>query len=245
MDDYDHYLITRFNLKMNHSWKTNPKHLLTPEWIEYRLNILKLFTISSVKNQTCKKFKYIILVDRKTDNMYLEELKKLDIFYKIFFIDDSFGFSRNCEQPKLLAKFIENDSTKKYVITSNLDSDDSIHFDYINTIQKLFNYQINTIINFPCSYEYYLVLKRFLKKRYLFNTFVNLIEKRDTVKTCFYCGHTELNNFDFDFEFIENRYYCSLNVHSLNDSSKINFNTIANLAINTDLILKNFNYPML
>ena len=65
----NHFILTRFNLRLYPKDK-NGNVTLTPEWLEHRFQLFELYTLPSLSAQTCKDFKWIVLIDRETPQEY-------------------------------------------------------------------------------------------------------------------------------------------------------------------------------
>lgn len=148
-----HYLITRFNLK-NPNWvnENNEYYVLTQEWLDERFAIFETYCLPSVKNQSNQNFKWLVFFDVDTPQPYLQKVNSIAEHYPNFtpiYID---GFK---ELGNALQHYIEasQPDPKAYVITSRLDNDDTIHKDFIKTIQNLYVPKAKTVIDLRLGYQ--------------------------------------------------------------------------------------------
>lgn len=151
-----HYLITRFNLK-NNTWNT--KHSssdpLDTKWLNARIKIFERICFPSVKNQSYQNFVWLVCFDQNTPEEYHAQINQWEEelpCFKALFINGFDNLNKDINQ------FIKNDTSFKdqYIITTRLDNDDSIHQDFIKTIQAAFKPE-------PCTIDiqtgYQLILK--------------------------------------------------------------------------------------
>ena len=83
---FEHYIITRFNLpvfamKVNKAVKSSA---LSDEYLSHRFHIFESYCYSSIKNQTCQNFKWLVLFDIKTPDKYKAWADRLHKEYNNF-----------------------------------------------------------------------------------------------------------------------------------------------------------------
>lgn len=211
-------------------WNTDHNLLTDHDWLSNRFKLFETYTLPSVLNQSCKNFKYILAIDKKTPKFIVDKFEELNLFHKIFYSDGFFTFTYLDSGARKLAEFIENDSNKEYIISSALDTDDSIHKDYIKIIQDSFDHQNDFRLIFSAGYSYHTLMKLLMYKDYINSQYINFIEKRKSpLKTCYYCGHTKMEEQNFDYKIIDTPRLWVDNIHNLNDSEKFNINNQLNL----------------
>ncbi|MDD3721371.1 MAG: glycosyltransferase [Lutibacter sp.] len=182
---FQHYILTRFNLRAT-DWTTtkNKEKVLTEEWLKERFDLFENYCFSSVKNQSNQNFKWLVFFDVNTPEVYklkVEKYKKSYENFYPFFIDG---------MPNFLPEIVRNIKmldSKKYIITSRLDNDDSIHEDYVNVVQSYFNNQNHLAIDFIDGYTLQIGEKTRLGfQKHLYNPFISLIEKKEDFKTVWF-----------------------------------------------------------
>lgn len=187
---FNHYLITRFNLK-NPKWDVtkNNDALLTDEWMENRIDLFENFCYPSVKNQSNKNFEWLLFLDSTTSEKFRIRLEQITLetkFIKIFYIDGMSKFNSSIKE------YIKLHSNQPYLITSRVDNDDCVHKNYINEIQNCFESQeylaIDILKGFTLQIEPKILLG---KKEHIFNPFISLIEKNQNPKTVWSNDHTQ------------------------------------------------------
>jgi hypothetical protein len=186
---FEHFLITRFNLK-NPNWglTKNNEAILDEKWMEERMVLFENYCLSSVANQTNTNFKWLLFFDTTTSDFYQEKIKNLLETFPHFiaiYIDGMALFHKS------LNNYVsENTKGKSHLITSMIDNDDCMHKDYINEVQKQFNKQDFLAIDFINGYTLQIEPEFILgKKDHIFNPFISLIEKNENPKTVWFYDH--------------------------------------------------------
>lgn len=186
---FNHYLITRFNLRAEY-WDVtkNNEQLLTDEWMDNRMWLFENFCFPSVAGQTNKNFEWLLYFDTNTKEVYknriIDLVAKHDNFH-VFFVDAMPAF-----EPELLKYIAEKAKDKAFIISTRIDNDDSIHVDFINEVQKQFNQQEYRAVDFIKGYSLQIEPCYILgKKEHLYNPFISLIEKNENPRTAFYQEH--------------------------------------------------------
>lgn len=186
---FQHYIITRFNLRRK-DWKftKNKEEVLSNDWLSERFELFENFCFPSVKNQINQNFKWLVFFDTNTPEQFkikIEEFKnEYENFYP-FYIEGMIQFI-----PSILKEVSVLDN-KKYIISSRLDNDDSLHENYVELIQSNFKQQNYLAIDIIDGYGMQISEKtRIGKMRHLFNPYISLIEKKENCKTVWHKGHT-------------------------------------------------------
>ena len=131
-----HFLATRFNLKVE-NWTTakDGSLVLTEKWLEERFELFEKYCFPSVTNQKNKNFYWLIFFDIDTPTAFREKTKQLlssHNNFKALYIDGIKSLNNS-----LIENILENlDESDDFIITTRLDNDDSIHKDFIDTIQN-------------------------------------------------------------------------------------------------------------
>lgn len=186
---FKHLLITRFNLK-NPEWKQltkNNESLLDDSWMNERLELFANYCFPSVSNQTNQNFEWLLYFDSTTSEIHKSKIAEIignKTNIKTFFIDGMPVFNES------IIKYVEENISTEYLITSRIDNDDCIHKDFINEIQKHFDKQdflaIDNIEGYTLQIEPNFILG---KKEHIFNPFISLIEKNNQPKTVWHYVH--------------------------------------------------------
>jgi hypothetical protein len=148
MEEFDHFLITRFNLK-SRDWITdkNKAPILTDDWLEHRLALFDAYCLPSVTAQTTKNFSWLIYFSEDTQSSVKEHVSKTTFMHPwihIFYIRD---------QEEFVDRFhsdIQQRRTplREFLITTRIDNDDVIHPRMIEIVQGNFQSQIFMAVNF-------------------------------------------------------------------------------------------------
>ena len=186
---FKHLLITRFNLK-NPEWKQltkNNESLLDDSWMNERLELFSNYCFPSVSNQTNQNFEWLLYFDSTTSDTHKSKIAEIignTTNIKSFYIDGMPVFNES------IIKYVEENISTEYLITSRIDNDDCIHKDFINEIQKHFDKQdflaIDNIEGYTLQIEPNFILG---KKEHIFNPFISLIEKNKNPKTVWHYVH--------------------------------------------------------
>lgn len=146
-----HILFTRFN------FPTNGEENIIGDWPDYRLKLFKQICLPSILNQKDANFTWIILVNKDSSHKvisFFDDLSERYTFIKIQYksMDNYFSDAKryededeetHMERRQNILKCMWEDITLpyiekyiNYIITTRLDSDDAIHYNYINKIQN-------------------------------------------------------------------------------------------------------------
>ncbi len=184
---FEHYLITRFNLR-NPKWNVtkNNELLLTEEWMEDRIQLFKNYCLPSVMAQTNQNFNWLLYFDTTTSENNRAQISALVAPFpriEVFYID---GMPRLVDSIK---EYVTANCKTDYIITSRIDNDDSISKYFIDEVQKNFNKQDFHAIDFISGYTLNIKPCMIGKKEHIFNPFISLIEKNVSPKTVWFNDH--------------------------------------------------------
>ncbi|MEL4308721.1 glycosyltransferase [Joostella sp. CR20] len=185
---FEHYIITRFNLRKD-DWKTskNNSPVLTEEWLKNRFELFEKFCLPSVKFQTNTNFKWLVFFDKNTPEKYKNIIttyqKEFENFVPIY-VDGMSKFLPTIQE------FL-NKSSADYLITSRIDNDDTISINYVDEIQKKFDSQEYTGIDFLDGYTLQVNPDiKVGKRKQAYNPFISLIEKNNNPKSVWHKTHS-------------------------------------------------------
>src|SRR4030095_5592460 len=173
---FTHYLITRFNIKIN---GFGPEYIRpaarTENWEIVRLPFFEQFCAPSVAGQNSKNFYWVIYCDPSTHSHIIDRIKEAIQFIanaEIVFVN---GFD---EMISHIQHTCSNAHTP-FVITSRLDNDDAIGIHYIEDIHSNFIPEDQIILNLLGGVNYNASDHVLTFHRYsLNNSFISLIEKK-------------------------------------------------------------------
>lgn len=136
----EHFIIIRFSVLFNNRNEFIKKsHILfSDDRLKHRLKLFKNFCFPTIKNQTLKDFKVIILYDEKLPELYYNELYDI-VKDEDYIILHKWNINDNLKKNIWLKPYIKNYDEDKYIITTRLDDDDMIH----SNINKLLKRYIN------------------------------------------------------------------------------------------------------
>ena len=193
--EYNHVIITNFNLNCSKAFRNIPpmRHV-DEEWLENRFSLFEKFCLPSIINQTNKNFLWMCALHKDTPEKYrakFSEYQKLCPQIQIVYSDEILEYHKNL--PDIIRQIIK--APKEYIVTSRLDSDDALGCDYIEKVQKNLYKKDNYFIDFLYGYLYDLKNNSLYFRKYKRNPFSTRVEKHDYFKTVRDCQHTEINKF--------------------------------------------------
>ena len=181
MENFNHFIITRFNLKLYaHDKKKAPTR--TEFWLRHRFELFEQYCIPSIAAQTCKNFTWLCLFDVQTPETYRQRIVTYQTicsnFYPIFY-DESETLDLSDSLHNTIVGIInERKANVEYIITTNLDNDDSLSIHAIETIQQHIKQESSCkkIYSLLFGYQYFTKTKLLAKMRYTNNHFLTLTE---------------------------------------------------------------------
>ena len=141
---FTHYLITRFNVKIEgYGPEFFPPGARANKWEQERLPLFEKYCVSTVAAQRSKNFKWLIYCHTATSPEIIECIRRMvnavpsvSLFFVVDFKDMLSHIREVCSS-----------SGTPYVITSRLDNDDGIGLDYIQVVQDHFEPRGNVVLN--------------------------------------------------------------------------------------------------
>src|SRR5687768_16185102 len=144
MAKFTHYLVTRFNIRIDGLGPENFRpSARTESWVSDRMPLFESFCAPSVAGQMNKDFHWLIYCDPTTDEIFLNRISvaiQNVSSYEIVFVSD---FKEMLSH--LRNKISEADTP--HVITSRLDNADGIGINYIHDVQAHFTPEGNVVLN--------------------------------------------------------------------------------------------------
>ena len=234
---FTHYLITRFNIKIN---GFGPEFVRpdarTEDWEIGRLPFFEQFCAPSVTGQTSKNFYWFIYCDPSTEGQIIKKIKtaiQSIASAEIVFVS---GFDEMVSHIQLTCA----NAQTPYVITSRLDNDDAIGIHYIEDIQSNFIPEDQVILNLLGGVNYNVSDKVLTYHRHsLNNSFISLIEMKKPageLDTVMGFRHLTPKN-TMTIKNIQSRYSFWMTLHHQNAATRINLGWPIALAT----IIKHYN----
>lgn len=178
MTYFKHFIITQFNIRLWDKDKLNVS-TYTEEWLTKRFILFDLYCFPSILKQTNPNFIWICLFDKNTPEYYKEKIKEYQERcpqLQACFLDkedtlDWLGYTKN-----RMSEYLEPQD--EYVVSTNLDNDDAIHIDMINSVSLNINKKPEEVLySFNYGYQYFTEIGIILKMLYPHNHFLTLVEK--------------------------------------------------------------------
>jgi hypothetical protein len=190
MQEFQHIIITRFNLR-NNNWSNRTKNnalILTESWLENRFDLFENFCFLSVRNQSNTNFQWWVFFDTETPIRFRERISDLERRFDRFtalFVDGMDAFLPEVQQG--MAAF-----HTAYIITSRLDNDDCLHRDYVEIVQQQFDHQTYLALDIIDGFTLQVQPEvRLGFRRHLYNPFITLIEENNNPKSVWDRTHSD------------------------------------------------------
>lgn len=196
---FDHYVITRFNLKLENHFKNdkNGNPTQTEEWLKRRFELFELYCFPSLKAQSCQDFIWLVLFDSNTPSFYKP---KIDFYHRTYnnfipvFLDT--GEPTYLQQSLSGLIISHSDKNTPYIITTRIDSDDAFHNDMIKEVQSFFtSHEDDCFLNFNYGIQYDTDKCIAIKIKYENNHFLSRLERNNTdLETVIIHDHTQIQS---------------------------------------------------
>jgi hypothetical protein len=120
-----HFLLTQFSIPASQA----PGRHRDPSWLRFRLNLLEEMGAPSVRAQTAKDFRWILLIDERSADWVVERLRAItgDLPVALLLVGDLWSAQ--------LDEFLGKQSGGSLLVTSQMDSDDAISPDFVRCVQ--------------------------------------------------------------------------------------------------------------
>lgn len=195
------------------------------EWLEYRLKLAELTSFHSLKLQSLKEFKLVVLVSSATPERIVDALKQATQGLDVILFQAESASPRN-----LSSTLLENtDAGCMAIQTSRIDSDDMFHPDYLRAIDE---YCIkNNLLpelarearyfRFPNGQDYLTHRARYNRILYPENAFGTLIEPvNNRILTVFCDSHKRMSKRFISYSLEDDRPMWCRVIHGSNLSNK-------------------------
>lgn len=198
VSEVQHFILTRFNLLLWNKAKDGQK-VRTTKWLKHRFALFEDYCLSSIKNQTCQDFEWIVLFDSLTPDVFKQKIA---------------GYQKECSQ--LIPVFVEPENVRyfaeifrreiikrllaKRVISTYLDNDDALNAIFVEDLRlRVCTMKDGTFVFYDDGYQYFKEDKYMIQLSFLKNHFVSVVEKGNssTLKGIYgYGSHYYINKID-------------------------------------------------
>ncbi len=117
----EHFIFTRFSLRM----KKAVDRSTDETWLRERVQILNQFLLPSLRGQTCRNFRWILMVSPSTPEWIRECSKDWAPAEVVEF-----------ESHERISAFLEREANTDRILCSRIDSDDAVAETYVEDLQK-------------------------------------------------------------------------------------------------------------
>lgn len=194
-----HFVLTHFNLKLSrdgercYTTDKNNQHTQNDSWMDERIRLFETYCLPSIKAQTNSNFTWLVFLDKDTADTYK---KKFDNYHSEFpncvpvYIGPASWESLYLKVDPILREYLDSDD--QYIITTNIDNDDSFHEDMVDKIQNAFiEHKKEALYRFVYGYQFFEDMRFAMKMRYPHNHFLTLVTKitNEPIKPITNYGH--------------------------------------------------------
>ena len=174
----NHFILTRFNLRLWWKEDKNGGEIQTDGWLEERFRLFETYCMPSVMRQTCQDFKWICLFDEKTPEKYKERVegykKRYDRFCPFYLNERETKEFREFFQQKVYELADKDDEE---LLTTYLDNDDCLRRDYVAKVQRYTTkVEYGTVFTFNYGIQYYTEHNIAVRVPYVNNHFLTYYE---------------------------------------------------------------------
>lgn len=186
---FEHFLITRFNLRNPRWTSSRSQHpALGEAWLQDRFKLFEQYCLPGVAAQSEAGFTWLVYFDTETPEQWLPRIESYRQNYQQFqpvFVDGMPAFLRDV-QARIAA------ATTPYLITSRLDNDDCISSDFIAKVQAQFATTDFLALDFIDGYMLEIApVLRLGRTVNAYNPFVSLIERNREPLSVWHKNHAQ------------------------------------------------------
>ncbi|GHE68605.1 MAG: glycosyltransferase [Bacteroidota bacterium] len=187
----NHYLITRFNLKVA-GWNStrDGDPITNTEWLSHRFELFEKYCFPSIRNQSDQDFTWLVFFDSNTPEVFKNRIEN---FAKSFPNFQPLFISSLQQLIPTTKQVIAKSSSTSFIITSRVDNDDLLHRDYIKVVKFLAKEEDGLVIDLRKGYQ--LINNQEKNEirlyRYKFNPFISLVEHRSCFKSVMQVNHSD------------------------------------------------------
>jgi hypothetical protein len=190
MKRIQHFLLTRFNVRVNYDLARTG---VDPIWLSHRFKLFERFCYPSVRSQTNLDFQWLVYFDSETPPIFKERIDRYaewENFLPIY-LDTEFTDQINREK---VSELIQEKT--EYLITTRMDNDDAVCKNFIQYIQDGFEEREFEFLSFVNGYVLHDV--KLYSFKYTNNPFTSLIERIkpasiDKIRTILCGEHSQLS----------------------------------------------------
>ena len=186
-----HFILTRFNLPLWKYDKTN--RIINPHvWLDERLNLFETYCLPSVACQSNNDFIWILLCDENTPVEYRDRIrgyKNKCPQIELIQVEEEYAWQFPRIFSEVVASFLEARGAKDgdICLTTQLDNDDVLQNDFVQTVQNHVSKNINSdilylsnttpvFISFDYGIQYFTEMNMATRIKYPNNHFMTCFE---------------------------------------------------------------------
>ncbi|NJL82777.1 MAG: hypothetical protein HC890_07155 [Chloroflexaceae bacterium] len=193
---FQHALLTRFNTDWFLSKSRSQQERNSAEFLEHRFRIFEKTCLPSVNAQSNLNFFWLLLLDAGLPEGFRERIAHYSSASRVkihpVYIEDRSVFLPRLKQA-IAAKIVPE---TRFLISTNLDSDDAIARNFIARVQEQFREQKLEFVNFLFGYLYRMQEQKLYLREWRTAPCYTLIESIDGFKTVLKYGHTSITRFN-------------------------------------------------
>lgn len=159
---FDHFLLTRFAVYGPHG------EAPTDRWLHDRFKLFEDYCLPSVRNQTCKMFRWALLVSPDLPEWVKSRLLELG-----FNLEDLI-ISHDWRSSTAASAWVSRNSKSKAILTTRLDNDDALATNFVDRLHAKVRADELRVYNFTFGLQ--LTSAGVLMRAYRSNPFASLLE---------------------------------------------------------------------
>lgn len=196
--NFIHVITTRFNVPTS-VWTVTRggRKPLSEDWLEDRFKIFLRYCLPSFKNQSNKNFIWLVFFDINTPEKYRHEIEKIQKEFSLFqpvFVQDFEDMRRRALE--IIPGFF--DDKTNFLLSTDLDNDDLLHREFINTVQQKFEPIHDLVIDLRRGLQLTKISYSLAKANVFYmvaNPFVSLVEDKKNFGTVMKEEHLRFRNY--------------------------------------------------
>lgn len=174
-----HFILTRFNLRLWWTHDKNGGEIQTDAWLEERFRLFEAYCLPSVMAQGCMDFKWICLFDRDTPDRFKKRIevyrRKFGVFFPFYLDAEEAGRFQRVFQEKV---YELSDKSDTELLTTYLDNDDCLRRDFVRKVQGYTERTgYGTVFTFKYGLQYYTEYGIAVRIPYANNHFLTYYER--------------------------------------------------------------------
>lgn len=249
MEQFEHYILTRFNIARSFGKKVRDKKADLPQknldesYLEQRFEMFEKYTFPSLQMQTNQSFKWLVFFHADTPEKFKIKIrdyqKRMPSFIPIFLTEEQSMTSEGGESEKAVTAYIQENCQTEWVLTSRIDNDDIYDKSYVETVQNYIktHEKERYILSLSYGLQYDIRKNLLLQYKRVTNHFISLFSPvGEQMNHINWMNHGKLRQYQIDIDHYDDKTpkWVEL-VHETNQKNDTRY-AFANIIWNRDLL---------